>query len=80
MSVPAGVEEDEWPIGVSVTGQWGCDVVVLRAGEEVNNSAAGFCRLGASFRNDTQHFAPAFSAFVNSVWDLLHQLRPSTRV
>jgi aspartyl-tRNA(Asn)/glutamyl-tRNA(Gln) amidotransferase subunit A len=33
-------EGGEWPVGVSVVGQWGCDEVVLRVGEfleEINN-------------------------------------------
>ena len=35
MSVPAGVGEDKWPVGVSIVGQWGCDEAVLKVGEEV---------------------------------------------
>jgi aspartyl-tRNA(Asn)/glutamyl-tRNA(Gln) amidotransferase subunit A len=33
-------EGGEWPVGVSVVGQWGCDEMVLRVGEfleEINN-------------------------------------------
>ncbi|KAF9466190.1 amidase signature domain-containing protein [Collybia nuda] len=28
-------EEDDWPVGVSVVGQWGCDETVLRVGEVI---------------------------------------------
>ncbi|KAI0091549.1 Glutamyl-tRNA amidotransferase subunit A, mitochondrial [Irpex rosettiformis] len=35
MSVPAGVGEDKWPVGVSIVGQWGCDEAVLKVGEEI---------------------------------------------
>lgn len=33
LSVPAGLGEDGWPVGVSVVGQWGCDEVVLKVGK-----------------------------------------------
>jgi len=33
LSVPAGLAEDGWPVGVSVVGQWGCDEMVLRVGQ-----------------------------------------------
>lgn len=33
MSVPAGLGEDKWPVGVSVVGQWGCDEMVLKIGQ-----------------------------------------------
>lgn len=29
VKVGAGTEEDGWPVGVSVVGQWGCDGMVL---------------------------------------------------
>lgn len=35
MSVPAGLAEDQWPIGVSVVGQWGCDDMVLQVGKAI---------------------------------------------
>ncbi|KAI0343341.1 amidase signature enzyme [Trametopsis cervina] len=35
LSVPAGVGEDRWPVGVSVIGQWGTDELVLKVGEEI---------------------------------------------
>lgn len=35
MSVPAGLGEDEWPVGVSVVGQWGCDEMVLEVGKAI---------------------------------------------
>ena len=35
MSVPAGLGEDEWPVGVSVVGQWGCDEMVLEVGNAI---------------------------------------------
>ena len=38
MSVPAGVGEDGWPVGVSIVGQWGCDEMVLRVGKEIEKS------------------------------------------
>ena len=33
LSVPAGVADNGWPVGVSVVGQWGQDEIVLRVGE-----------------------------------------------
>ncbi|KAI0687386.1 amidase signature domain-containing protein [Cytidiella melzeri] len=41
MSVPSGFGEDKWPIGVSVVGQWGCDDLVLRVGNEIESLLAG---------------------------------------
>ena len=40
MSVPAGLADDQWPIGVSIVGQWGFDEMVLAIGEalERNNN------------------------------------------
>jgi aspartyl-tRNA(Asn)/glutamyl-tRNA(Gln) amidotransferase subunit A len=38
ISVPAGLAEDGWPVGVSVVGQWGCDDGVLRIGRVIENS------------------------------------------
>jgi len=35
MSVPAGLGEDGWPVGVSVVAQWGCDEMVLRVAKEI---------------------------------------------
>ncbi|KIJ55482.1 hypothetical protein M422DRAFT_199712 [Sphaerobolus stellatus SS14] len=35
MSIPAGLGVDGWPLGVSVVGQWGCDEMVLRVGEVI---------------------------------------------
>ncbi|CCM02641.1 uncharacterized protein FIBRA_04745 [Fibroporia radiculosa] len=32
MSIPAGLGEDGWPVGVSIVGQWGCDDMVLEVG------------------------------------------------
>ena len=40
MSVPAGLGEDGWPVGVSVVGQWGCDEMVLDVGTVCEQSAA----------------------------------------
>lgn len=35
LSVPAGLGEDGWPVGVSIVGQWGTDELVLRVGRVV---------------------------------------------
>jgi aspartyl-tRNA(Asn)/glutamyl-tRNA(Gln) amidotransferase subunit A len=35
LSVPACSGADGWPVGVSIVGQWGCDELVLRVGEIV---------------------------------------------
>jgi aspartyl-tRNA(Asn)/glutamyl-tRNA(Gln) amidotransferase subunit A len=35
LSIPACSGVDEWPVGISVVGQWGCDELVLRVGEIV---------------------------------------------
>jgi len=35
LSVPAGLGEDGWPVGVSVVGQWGMDELVLQVGRAV---------------------------------------------
>ena len=35
LSVPGGKGSDGWPIGVSIVGQWGCDEMVLRVGEAI---------------------------------------------
>lgn len=32
MSVPAGVADDGWPVGVSVTTQWGCEELLWKVG------------------------------------------------
>lgn len=37
MSVPAGVGADGWPLGVSLTGQWGMEDVVFTAGRAVES-------------------------------------------
>ncbi|EPT01160.1 hypothetical protein FOMPIDRAFT_1030091 [Fomitopsis schrenkii] len=39
LSVPAGLGEDGWPVGVSVVGQWGCDAMVLDVGKVCEQSA-----------------------------------------
>jgi aspartyl-tRNA(Asn)/glutamyl-tRNA(Gln) amidotransferase subunit A len=33
LSVPAGVAQDGWPVGVSLTTQWGCEELLWRVGE-----------------------------------------------
>lgn len=35
MSVPAGVEREGWPVGVSIVGQWGSERVLMRVGSVV---------------------------------------------
>jgi aspartyl-tRNA(Asn)/glutamyl-tRNA(Gln) amidotransferase subunit A len=35
MSVPAGTGQDGWPLGISVTSQWGMEDLVFRVGEGV---------------------------------------------
>ncbi|KAF9224191.1 amidase signature enzyme [Gyrodon lividus] len=35
LSVPAGLADDGWPVGVSVVGQWGTDELVLRVGRVI---------------------------------------------
>ncbi|KAF9236084.1 amidase signature domain-containing protein [Melanogaster broomeanus] len=35
LSVPAGLADDGWPVGVSVVGQWGMDELVLRVGRVI---------------------------------------------
>ncbi|KAI0741484.1 amidase signature enzyme [Daedaleopsis nitida] len=35
LSVPGGAGSDGWPIGISVVGQWGCDDLVLKVGEVI---------------------------------------------
>jgi aspartyl-tRNA(Asn)/glutamyl-tRNA(Gln) amidotransferase subunit A len=35
LSIPACSGVDGWPVGISVVGQWGCDELVLRVGEIV---------------------------------------------
>lgn len=35
LSVPAGLAEDGWPVGVSVVSQWGCDEMVLEVGRVI---------------------------------------------
>jgi aspartyl-tRNA(Asn)/glutamyl-tRNA(Gln) amidotransferase subunit A len=39
LSVRAGEGADGWPVGVSIIGQWGCDDMVLRVGEMVEDMA-----------------------------------------
>lgn len=42
LSVPVTSEDDGWPVGLSVVGQWGCDAIVLKVGEfieQVRNSS-----------------------------------------
>ncbi|OCH96291.1 amidase signature enzyme [Obba rivulosa] len=38
LSVPAGLGEDGWPVGISVVGQWGCDEMVLNVGRMVEHA------------------------------------------
>ncbi len=38
ISVPAGLADDQWPIGVSVVGQWGYDEMVLRVAEIIEDT------------------------------------------
>jgi aspartyl-tRNA(Asn)/glutamyl-tRNA(Gln) amidotransferase subunit A len=35
ISVPAGLADDGWPVGVTVVGQWGCDEDVLNIGKVI---------------------------------------------
>lgn len=37
LSVPAGLGEDDWPVGVSLVGQWGRDKDVLNIGKIVES-------------------------------------------
>lgn len=37
LSVPAGLGEDGWPVGMSIVGQWGMDELVLRVGRVVED-------------------------------------------
>lgn len=37
LSVPAGLGEDDWPVGVSLVGQWGRDKDVLNVGKIVES-------------------------------------------
>lgn len=37
LSVPAGLAEDGWPVGVCIVGQWGFDEMVLEIGEVIEN-------------------------------------------
>ena len=39
VGVPAPCKGDQWPIGVSVVGQWGCEEMVLRVAQAVEDSA-----------------------------------------
>ena len=38
LSVPAGLAEDGWPVGVSVVSQWGCDDMTLGIGRVIEES------------------------------------------
>jgi aspartyl-tRNA(Asn)/glutamyl-tRNA(Gln) amidotransferase subunit A len=40
LSVPmaVGVEGDGWPLGVSVVGQWGCEMMVLAVGAAIEGA------------------------------------------
>jgi aspartyl-tRNA(Asn)/glutamyl-tRNA(Gln) amidotransferase subunit A len=40
LSMPAGLGDDGWPVGVTVVGQWGCDETVLQFGTEVERILA----------------------------------------
>lgn len=33
LSVPAGYGDDGWPLGITITGQWGSDKYILRTGQ-----------------------------------------------
>jgi aspartyl-tRNA(Asn)/glutamyl-tRNA(Gln) amidotransferase subunit A len=35
LSVPAGLAQDGWPVGISIVGQWGFDEMVLKVGDIV---------------------------------------------
>jgi len=37
LNVPAGLAEDGWPVGLSIVGQWGCDEMVLRLGQIIED-------------------------------------------
>ena len=37
LSVPAGLAEDGWPVGVSLVSQWGQDRLVLRVGQFIED-------------------------------------------
>lgn len=37
LSVPLQTDSREWPVGVSVVGQWGCDDTVLQVGQFLEN-------------------------------------------
>ena len=40
ISVPAGVsQQDGWPLGVQIVGQWGSDKIVLRIAQALENLA-----------------------------------------
>ncbi|WVF70189.1 hypothetical protein IAT40_004977 [Kwoniella sp. CBS 6097] len=41
MSVPAGRGEDGWPVGVSVTSQWGMEGLVFRLGKAIESWSKG---------------------------------------
>lgn len=35
ISVPSGCGDDGWPLGISIVGQWGTDVMLLDAAESI---------------------------------------------
>ncbi|KAG9313244.1 amidase signature enzyme [Chiua virens] len=37
LSVPIGLGEDGWPVGMSIVGQWGMDELVLRVGQAIES-------------------------------------------
>lgn len=37
LSVPAGLGDDSWPLGISVVSQWGHDDLILRFGEVIES-------------------------------------------
>ncbi|KAJ7780238.1 amidase signature domain-containing protein [Mycena maculata] len=37
LSVPLRPRDQEWPVGISVVGQWGCDEMVLRVGQVIES-------------------------------------------
>jgi aspartyl-tRNA(Asn)/glutamyl-tRNA(Gln) amidotransferase subunit A len=40
VNVPASRYGKEWPIGISVVGQWGCEDMVLRVASFIEETAA----------------------------------------
>lgn len=40
ISVPVGKGEDEWPVGLTVVGQWGLDMLVLKVADLVATASS----------------------------------------